>query len=65
MTNPVETKSRPTQKAPVNPDEILLDDQLDEVNVPEAPEIAHTTQFIALDKCLPKRKYLEVRGKSM
>jgi len=65
-------ESTPATANPVNPDEILLDD-LDDVAAPPPvpPPVPPTrrqagrreegsfTQWIALDKCLPKRKFLE------
>ncbi|KAI0820065.1 lariat debranching enzyme, C-terminal domain-containing protein [Trametes gibbosa] len=46
---------------PRNPDEITLEDEEDDVEAPPppmAPPVA--TNFLALDKCLPRRKFLEV-----
>ena len=47
--------------AALNPDEITLDDEEDEVEAPPPPPPpSKKTQFLALDKCLPKRRFLEV-----
>ncbi|EPQ50728.1 DBR1-domain-containing protein [Gloeophyllum trabeum ATCC 11539] len=44
-----------------NPDEIVLDDEAAEVVAPPRPPAPpKVTTFIALDKCLPRRQFLEV-----
>ena len=44
-----------------NPDEITLDDEEEEVEAPPPPPPAPVvTSFLALDKCLPRRQFLEV-----
>lgn len=54
-------KANETTPVPLNPDEIMLDDDLDDVEAPPPPPPPpKQTRFIALDKCLPKRQFLEV-----
>ncbi|KDR74528.1 hypothetical protein GALMADRAFT_250535 [Galerina marginata CBS 339.88] len=45
-----------------NPDEITLDDEEDAVEAPPPPpsQPASVTNFLALDKCLPRRQFMEV-----
>ncbi|KAH9921010.1 lariat debranching enzyme, C-terminal domain-containing protein [Fomitopsis serialis] len=47
--------------APANPDEIMLDDEVEQVaRPPPPPPPQRETTFVALDKCLPRRQFLEV-----
>jgi len=47
--------------APANPDEIMLDDEVEQVvSPPPPPPPQRETTFIALDKCLPRRQFLEI-----
>jgi lariat debranching enzyme len=48
-----------------NPDEITLDDEEEDVDAPPPPPSPPAvTRFLALDKCLPNREYLEVIDRS-
>ncbi|TFK45893.1 hypothetical protein OE88DRAFT_1648923 [Heliocybe sulcata] len=57
-------KEEKEQKVPVNPDEITLSDEEEDVVVPPRPATPppapKVTKFLALDKCLPRRQYLEI-----
>jgi lariat debranching enzyme len=45
---------------PQNPDEITLDDEIEAVEpLPPLPPPPRETRFLALDKCLPRRQFLE------
>lgn len=53
------------QAASNNPDEITLEEEEEEVK--QSPPVAHrpqpsVTNFLALDKCLPKREFMEARS---
>ncbi|KIJ61557.1 hypothetical protein HYDPIDRAFT_115714 [Hydnomerulius pinastri MD-312] len=50
-----------TPDVPQNPDEIILDDEEQNVAPPPRPETPPSkTTFVALDKCLPRRDFLEI-----
>ncbi|KAF9234255.1 lariat debranching enzyme, C-terminal domain-containing protein [Melanogaster broomeanus] len=54
----------PTERAPAlpqNPEEITLEGEEEDVEPPPRPVLPPSeTRFIALDKCLPRREFLEV-----
>lgn len=62
----VQPSTESAEPIPANPDEIILGDEVDDVEVhatvpgDPGPKITSVTNFLALDKCLPRRQYLEV-----
>jgi lariat debranching enzyme len=64
VANPDEINIEDDDEAPakplVNPDEITLDDEEEQVAPLPPPRLK--TRFLALDKCLPRRQFLEVSG---
>lgn len=61
-TAPASTPAEPPAPAAArNPDEITLEEEEDAVEAPAPPPpVAGETHFLALDKCLPQRQFLEV-----
>lgn len=51
---------KPQQVESSNPDEIRLDDEEQTVDQPPVISPPAQTRFLALDKCLPNRQFLEV-----
>lgn len=55
----------PVPSISINPDEIKLDEEEgDVVAPPPPPPKPKETKFLALDKCLPRRRFLEARSQS-
>lgn len=60
VDNPDEIAIDDEDEEPTNPDEILLSDEENEVMKPPQQVSYSETNFVALDKCLPNRRFLEV-----
>lgn len=69
ITIEFDEERKPEQCAAQNPDEIILDGDVDSaVSTHPAPVLQQArseTRFLALDKCLPRRDFLEVRLSSI